>query len=231
LWDIEHGQPQCQTPVCDNAISAVSIHPNNQQIAVVGFTDTLKIVNMSTGQVSQELVCACGDPRCVTFSRDGERMAAAGRNGKIRIWDVAHGAAERDIETDGRRIRAISFSPDGKWLAAAGTSPTIHIFDVTNGGTVMTLNTRPAIVYSLVFLGDRRLATGGTDNSIRIWDLDSRQTTSQLVGHTGTVAALACDATGNVLISGSYDTTLRIWNLGESKAPATASLEPASAAH
>ena len=39
----------------------------------------------------------------------------------------------------------------------------------------MTLGTRPAKVYSLLFLDNRRLATGGTDNRIWIWDLNSRQ--------------------------------------------------------
>jgi WD40 repeat protein len=43
-----------------------------------------------------------------------------------------------------------------------------------------------------------------------------------LEGHTGTVAALACDATGRVLVSGSYDTTIRIWNLEESASPSVA---------
>jgi WD40 repeat protein len=38
------------------------------------------------------------------------------------------------------------------------------------------------------------------------------------VGHSGTVAALACDATGRTLVSGSYDTTLRVWNLAERQA-------------
>jgi WD40 repeat protein len=46
--------------------------------------------------------------------------------------------------------------------------------------------------------------------------------TSQLEGHTGTVAALACDSSGCVLVSGSYDTTVRVWQLAESAAPSVA---------
>jgi WD40 repeat protein len=231
MWDVDQQKRQFQLRACKNAIAGISFHPNNQQIAIVGFSDSLKIVNTSTGQISQELVCPCADVRTVTFSRDGERMAVAGRSGKIRVWNVTNGARERDIETDGRPLRALSFSPDGRWLAAAGNSPMIRILDVNSGQTVMTLNTRPAKVYALVFVDNRRLATGGTDNRIRMWDLESRQATSHLVGHTGTVAALACDSRGTVLVSGSYDTTLRVWNLGDEPPAATAALGTGSAAH
>ena len=86
----------------------------------------------------------------------------------------------------------------------------------------MTLSTRPAKNYALVFLDNNRLATGGTDNRIRIWDLNSRQVVMHLTGHTGTVAALACDARGSTLVSGSYDTTIRIWDLTGGAAPTTA---------
>ena len=85
----------------------------------------------------------------------------------------------------------------------------------------MSLSNRPAKIYSLVYLDSQHLATGGTDNRVSIWDLDSKQADSQLVGHTGTVAALACDSTGRVLVSGSYDTTIRIWDRAAG-APATA---------
>jgi WD40 repeat protein len=156
-------------------------------------------------------------------------MAVAGRNGQIRVWNVNDGSQERDIETDGRRIRTLAFSPDGRWLAAAGNSPAIHVFDVANGQSVMTLDARPAKVYVLLFVDNRRLATGGTDNRVRIWDLDSRAVIAELLGHTGTVAALACDASSTVLVSGSYDTTLRIWNLAD-KTSATAWCSPASSA-
>jgi WD40 repeat protein len=73
-----------------------------------------------------------------------------------------------------------------------------------------------------VFVNDATLASGGTDNRIWIWDLKTRQPTRRLEGHTGTVAALACDARGATLVSGSYDTTLRIWDLSESATPEVA---------
>ena len=230
VWNIQSGQRLLQLPACDSAVSAVAFHPNSQQVAVVGFSNTLQIVNTSSGQITQQLECSCADPCTVAFSADGVRMAAAGRSGRVRIWNVTNGTHERDVSTDNRRIRAIAFSPDGKWIAAAGNSPHIDIIDVATGQPVMTLDVRPAKVFGLLFLDNRHLTAGGTDNLIRIWDLDSRLVTTELVGHTGTVAALACDAAGATLASGSYDTTLRIWNLAEPTAPVTASRGPVDAA-
>jgi WD40 repeat protein len=69
----------------------------------------------------------------------------------------------------------------------------------------------PTKVLSLVFCGPKYLATGGSDNVIRLWDLSSRTQVGQLSDHEGSVVALASD--GEVLVSGGYDTTIRIWDL------------------
>lgn len=191
-------------------------------MAVVGFTRGMQIVNTSSGETSQQLVCPCSDVDAVAFSPDGGRLAAAGRNGRIRVWTVSSGARERDIETDRRRIRSLTFSPDGKRLAAAGDGTTVRVFDVTTGSVAATIEARPARVYALQFLANDSLATGGTDNRVWIWDLNTAQATRQLEGHTGTVAALACDAHGTTLVSGGYDTTLRIWNLAAETEPSVA---------
>jgi len=226
LWNVADGQQLHRVLACDKAITAVSFHPNSQQLAVVGFCNTLEIVNTSTGQSIQEFGCACADNRAVAFSPDGARMAAAGRNGQIRIWNVQNGTLERDIATDTRRIRVLAFSPDGAWLAAAGDGTTIHIYDVATDLQVMSLPARPGRVLAMVFLDKHRLAVGGTMNRIHLWDLDSGVVSCELAGHTGSVAALACTKDGNTLVSGSYDTTVRIWDLSSlpgASSPALAS--------
>jgi WD40 repeat protein len=213
LWDLARRERLSQLPACEGAIACVRAHANGQQFAVVGLAESLQIVNVSSGQITQRHDCAGDDQRAVAFSPDGIRLAAAGRKGRIRIWNVAGGAHERDVETGGRPIRTLDFSPDGRTLVAAGDAPNAIALDTATGQTIRSLNVRPAKVYAAVFIDNQQIATAGSDNRIRIWNLQSGELTAELVGHTGTVAALGIGANGQRLVSGSYDTTVRVWNL------------------
>ncbi len=51
----------------------------------------------------------------------------------------------------------------------------------------------------------------GAGNAVTLWDVPQRAIFGRLTGHTGTVAALAC--AGDVLASGGYDATIRVWSL------------------
>jgi WD40 repeat protein len=195
------------------AVAAVAIHPSGQQLAAVGFGDTLRILNVSDGQSIQTFECAGVDQRALAFSPDGERIAAAGRNGRIRVWGLSSGIKERDIETDGRPIRSLAFSPNSQLLAAAGEGAQIRSFDAATGQARTVLEARPAKIYAIAFVNDTTLATAGSDNLIRVWDLVTAQPTILLTGHTGTVSSLVVGSAGTLLVSGSYDTTIRVWDL------------------
>lgn len=230
LWNSADGERLFRMPSGDKPVAAMAFHPNGQQLAVAGFCERLHIINTSTGQVSQELECPSCDVRAVAFSPDGEWMAIAGRDGQIRLWNVIAGELERDIPVGHQRLRALAFSPDSRRLVAAGDCRHIHLVDLEDAGEDVTLPARPARVYAAVFMDNQTLATGGSDNQIRIWDLPSRSVRLELVGHTGSVAALACDGSASLLVSGSYDTTLRVWNLDEPAAAKSLARSPSEAA-
>lgn len=59
----------------------------------------------------------------------------------------------------------------------------------------------------------RWLASGGTDNTIKIWDVTSGRELRALTGHTGWVKALAVSGDGRWLASGSNDRTVRVWDV------------------
>ena len=67
---------------------------------------------------------------------------------------------------------------------------------------------------SLCFCGDRLLASGGSNNLIHLWDVATRQEKCCFVGHTGSIATLVYDSKNGTLLSGSFDTTVRVWTVG-----------------
>lgn len=57
------------------------------------------------------------------------------------------------------------------------------------------------------------LATGGGDNTVRLWDLTMHTPAATLTGHTGWVMTVAWSPTGDLLASGGADAAVRLWRV------------------
>jgi WD40 repeat protein len=67
---------------------------------------------------------------------------------------------------------------------------------------------------SLAWLPDgSRLASGGHDHRIRVWDPDTGKERSTLEGHTSYVNCISISADGKLLASGAQDSELRLWDV------------------
>jgi WD40 repeat protein len=137
-------------------------------------------------------------------------LAAGGRTGLVRVWDRQDGKVLHEYPAHRQRIRDLAFSPDGKELVSCGDDRRVHV-RALKSKQGRDLPPLPAKVYAIAFWGPNQLATGGSDNVIRLWNLSGGVVIGELSEHDGSVADLASD--GDVLVSGSYDTTIRVWDL------------------
>ena len=68
-------------------------------------------------------------------------------------------------------------------------------------------------VFAAVFHPDgSRIASGGSDRLVRLWDAATGEELVRLPGHSDYVYSLAFSPAGKTLVSGSGDTTLRLWD-------------------
>jgi WD40 repeat protein len=154
---------------------------------------------------------------CWTFSANEARVAFVEHKARtIHVRDTATGAPFRQFGSDGGSV-ALALSPDGSMLAAwMQGSRNVQIWNLQTGRTHRSLVLEQAAKDEdgacLLWSADNRmLAVGGLDNSVRLWEVASGKVRREFRGHQARVNHLAFSPDGEVLASGSEDTTLLIW--------------------
>ena len=208
VWNTETGEKRREYSKLSHVVTSVVFSHDGTLVAVVGFGDQLRIIDGTTGDLLREYSCPGPDMRAVNFSPDDEIIVGGGRNGKVRLWNSADGSILSEFTAHSQRVRDVAISADGILLATCGEDRKVVISHVV-GEQAFELPRQSAKVMTLVFCGLNQLATAGSDNTIHIWDLTTRQEIETLTGHTGTVAVLAYH--NDILVSSGFDASVRVW--------------------
>ena len=180
----------------------------------------------------------------IAFDPSNPWVATGGEDGKLCLWDYS---GEKPLliweqeETHEPNVHGIAFNKDGSLLASGGGDYLVKTWRTAEMAKnydpkiayvphkiepALTLTGHNDSVFAVAFRPDsNRIASGGYDRTIRIWDLtltdkDGKQlprTVATLSGHAGTVFALSYSEDGNLLTSGASDETVRLWDANEGR--------------
>ena len=152
--------------------------------------------------------------RVVAFSPDGRRLAAGGDDPKVVIVDANSGELLAEMSGFDGPDPVVGLQPRrptppdrGSWIRLSGSGTRLP------AGSVRTFAGHSLEVLAAVFHPDgTRIASGGHDRSILIWDTATGDELVRLPGHTSYVFSLAFSPDGETLVSGSGDSTVRLWD-------------------
>lgn len=205
----------------------IAFKPDGTQFALCGFDQTIRIYDASTYKLSATLQSHSTNNESLAYSNDGSMLAVGGRTGVVRIWRTSDLKHLIDIEGDSRRVHALAFSPDDSLVAVGGEGPFVMLWNPQSGKLVRAFSERPGKTFSLAFCDKETLASGESDNMVRLWDTATGKQTAILTGHTGSISTMAYEPNSGHFVTGSFDASIRFWVAPSSHALSSANPVPA----
>lgn len=224
LWHVQTGQ--CLKTLYGHRswVWSVAFSPDSHQLASCSYDHTIKLWDVESGECLTTLNEHTAPVISVTFSPDGRWLASSSFDTTIRFWDIQAGKCLQTLQGHQNSVWAIAFNRDGKYLASGSYDHTVKLWDVQTGKCLRTFEGHSASVVSLAFSSNGgQLVSGSFERTLKVWDLNTGNCLRTLHGHTDLVSALVFQAIGSaidsnsleqceILISGSFDETIRFWD-------------------
>jgi WD40 repeat protein len=167
-----------------------------------------------------------------SFSPDVTKLLSASRDRSVKVWDVASGRLLHTLVGHTGAVECACFSPDGSVILSA-SGCTVKMWNVVTGSVVATAEVAvaafeededPRIVRCCVFSRDGTWCALGCDDwTVKLLDVAPSlhlQHIRTCTGHLDKVKSVQfCprrDAT-SVLLSGSFDRTMKLWDSGSGR--------------
>ena len=165
LWSLAGGAQRVLEGHTQN-VNGIAFAPNGKLVVSVGYDLAIRIWPLSGA--APETIMLPAPLNAVAIASDGE-IATGGADGKVHFLTL-DGRPAGEVQAGPMPIAALAISADGTLIAAAEIGGTVAVIDRKVQAVARTLVVSSSPVWSVAFLPDNTLLTGGSDGMIRRWN-------------------------------------------------------------
>jgi WD40 repeat protein len=149
------------------------------------------------------------------FSTDGLWLYSASADQTIRIWDVEQQQCLTTLHGSTDEVYGLAISPDGTTLASASKDGAVAFWDACPGQGQEQPRVIPLDKRLLALAPDSRVLAAPQEGIVRLFDLSTSKEIDKIPELGSDVSTVAYSPDGRLLVSGSLNGRIRVWNCPE----------------
>eukprot|EP01119_Soliformovum_irregulare_P019734 TRINITY_DN6313_c0_g1_i2.p1 TRINITY_DN6313_c0_g1~~TRINITY_DN6313_c0_g1_i2.p1 ORF type:complete len:450 (+),score=118.33 TRINITY_DN6313_c0_g1_i2:78-1427(+) len=219
LYDLNRRELIFQIPAHQNDINTVAYaEEGNNNIMISGSDDSLckvwdrRQIDSGKHQASGVLVGHTSGITHISPKGDGRYFISNGKDKCTKLWDIRKMSDPRLEDSFSRRSHDYRFSAGPMYGVHPNDNSLMTYSDHSVSKTLIRCYFSPAAT-----TGQKYIYTGSSDGNVYIYDILTGATVACLEGHESVVRDVSWHPYEDLLLSTSWDGSIRKWRYGEAK--------------
>ena len=218
IYSMNNFENKYSLKISEAKISSLSINPSGKWIAFGSkYLNQLFVWEWKSETYIYKQQGHMNGINVIAYSPEGGQLASGADDGRIKIFDISSSNCLITFIEHTAKVTGLQYALNkSNVLVSSSLDGTIRAYDLIKykNFRIMTTPKQTQLICCSVDFSGEIVAAGSLDTyNIFVWSLKTGDLIDVLNGHTGPVSCLAFSHINDILVSGSWDNTVKMWEL------------------